>query len=178
MNNRKNSELESRLVSPEVNANRFREELEKKVTENKTFNDNVLDGKESFDDKQIIDSNILIRSLKFTGEQSNDDLLLERKYTSFTTNAGKPGSKVEDWGWSSKAVIIKMPEQWYIDTISSPEIKAKYAQLKEGDEVWCHISTYMSTNYLFIHERNFPVEANQGYLSVPISAIQMKVIKK
>lgn len=171
------SDLESRITNPTATANRLQEEIKKRIDENIAFNNSIEKESKDFSKMEIIDGNILIRCLKYTGEQENSGTLLERKYQSFTTQGGKPGSKVEDWSWSPKGIILKMPPQWYIDSITSPEIKAKYDALNENDEVWVHLSMFMSTNYLFIPERNFPVEANEGYFSVPISSIQMKVQK-
>ncbi len=169
------SDIENKLTNPTATANRLQEEIQKRIDENIKFNESILKDSKDFSNMEIIDGNILVRCLKYTGEQQNEGALLERKYQSFTTQGGKPGSKVEDWNWSPKGIILKMPPQWYIDSITSPEVKAKYESLKEGDEIWVHLSMFMSTNYLFIPERNFPVEANEGYFSVPISSVQMKV---
>ena len=174
----KRSALETKLTvdnNSEIAKNRIQEEFEKRILENQKFNDNVLSEKEILFDNIInIDGNIIVRALKYTGETTNNGLLLERKYESYTTQGGKPASKVEDWNWADKGVIVKMPEADYIEQIVSPEIKWRYQALKEGDLVYLNRSV-MAGHNTYYETRDFPVIENRGYLSVPVTAIQMKV---
>lgn len=174
----KMNSMEEKLLNPTNVQNRFQEELQKKIKENKEYNDNVLSDKDKlFSHLEIVDGNILIRCLKFTGEQDNDGLLLERKFEAYTTAGGKPASKLEDWAWSPRAVIVKMPPQHYIDSIQSPDVKYRFENIKEGDIIWPSLQS-MTGNYYFPEQRNHPVQSNEGYMYIPVTAIQMKEVIK
>src|SRR5574343_1432783 len=154
--------------------NRFQSELKKRVQENEEYNKNIFEHKSTFDRLEILDGNIVVRNLKFTGERDNDGLFIERKYTAFETEGGNPSSKLEYWQYATgKAVVIKMPTKEYIESLDSKDLRAKYERLKEGDVVWLYTNMLRSENYIFMHERDTPVAPAQGYLYIPIAGIQM-----
>jgi len=160
-------------TAPQTNT-RFKEDLEKRIAENKAYNENILEDKALFDSLEILDGKVIIRLLKHVGEQDNDGLLLERKFKAFETEGGKPASKIENWDYAMKAVIIKKPEQDYLDAIENKELKQRYNNINIGDTVWLPMSLMHDTNAVFIHERNYPVEGFAGYLSVHVGVLQMK----
>ena len=160
--------------TPSVTNSRFKEDLEKRIAENKAYNENILEDLPLFDTLEILDGKVIIRLLKHVGEQDNDGLLLERKFKAFETEGGKPASKIENWDYAMKAVIIKKPEQGYMDALTNGELKQKFDNINVGDVVWLPMSLMHDTNAVFIHERNYPVEGFAGYLSVFVGALQMK----
>lgn len=170
-----NPKLQS-LKGSNVN-NRFKEDLLRRVQENEKYNENVLEHKELFDKLEILDGKIILRLLKYTGEQDNDGLLLERKFKAFETEGGKPASKIEDWDYSMKAVVIKKPDNDYIDSLTNPELKYRFSKLNIGDTVWLPMSLMNDSNAVFIHERNYPVQGFEGYLAVHVGALQVKEVK-
>jgi hypothetical protein len=160
-----------------ANISRFKEDLLRRIKENTTYNESVLEHKEVFDKLEILDGKLILRLLKYTGEQDNDGLLLERKFKAFETEGGKQASKIEDWDFSMKAVVIKKPEQDYIDALTNTELKYRYAKLDVGDVVWLPMTLMNDSNAVFIHERNYPVQGFEGYLAVHVGSVQMKETK-
>jgi hypothetical protein len=149
--------------------NRFQQDLKKRIEENKKFNQNILEHKESLDKVEFITGDIIVRMLKFEGEQDNEGLLLERKFKPFETEGGRPASKIDDWDYSTKAVVVKMPSKRFL-ALLTPENRARYELVKEGDIIWLNMSVMQrAEQYAFIHERNYPVQGYEGYLLIPVN---------
>lgn len=160
---------EKRIIQQETIKNRYEQELEKKIEENKAFNADMKLSHTAFDHLTIMDGMILIGLLKFEGDQTNDGKLLEVKFKPFQSEGGKAISKVDEWYFSSRAVIIKLPP---LENIIGEETKLKMSKLSVGDIVWINTAVMMDPNKRFFHERSKPVTDFGGYLSIPLSAIQ------
>jgi hypothetical protein len=149
--------------------NRYQQDLEKRIAENKKFNDNILEHKGELDKVEFITGDIVVRMLKTVGQQDNNGILLERKFKAFETEGGRPASKIDDWDYSTRAVVIKMPSKRFLDLLT-PENKQRYDLVKEGDIVWLNMAIMQrAEQYAFIHERNYPVQGYEGYLLLPIN---------
>lgn len=171
-------QFNSKIKSINAQANsRFKEDLEKRISENKAYNDNIFEHKTQLDTLEILDGKVLIRLLKHTGEQDNDGLLLERKFKQFESEGGKPASKIDNWDYAMKAIVIKKPEQDYINGLESKDFQARYNRIQEGDTVLLPVTLMHDSNAIFIRERDYPVEGFEGYMLVNVTALQMKVKK-
>lgn len=149
---------------------RFELDLERKVAENKSFNEKMLSAHNRFNHLQITDGMILIGLLKYTGEQTNDGKLLELKLKPMQSEGGKPITRVEDWDYSTRAVIVKLPP---VEEVIGEDAKSRLNRFSVGDIIWVHTSVMVDPNKRFIEDRTVPVTEFGGFLSVPISAIQM-----
>ena len=165
----KNMKPQVQVQAKQEANNRFQQDLKKRIDENKAFNKNILEHKAELDKVEFITGDIIVRMLKFEGEQDNEGMLLERKFKPFETEGGRPASKIDDWDYSTKAVVVKMPSTRFLDLMTS-EHRQRYDLLKEGDIVWLNMSVMQrAEQYAFIHERNYPVQGYEGYLLMPIS---------
>jgi hypothetical protein len=162
--------IEKRLVQQETIKSRYDLELQKKIEENRAFNEAMKASSPAFDHLEICDGMVLVGLLKFEGDQTNDGKLLEVKFKPFQSEGGKPISKVDEWYFSTRAVIIKLPP---VEHAIGEDSKAKLQRFKVGDIVWLTTAMLMDPNKRFIEDRSKPVADFGGYLSVPIAAFQM-----
>ena len=156
---------------------RYRQDLQRRIEENQKYNDSIFEHKDIFDKLDILDGKVIIRLLKYTGEQDNEGLLLERKFKAYETEGGRPSSKIEDWDYSMRAVIIKKPGTGYINALTNDELRQRFDAIEVGDIIWLPMSLMHDSNAVFIHERNYPVEGFEGYLSIHVGQIQVKETK-
>lgn len=150
-------------------------QLEKRLSSFKDYNSNITkDTNTDLINGEILDGNIIVRLFKYEAIQDNDGRLLEPKWKAFETEGGKFAAKIENIEYSSRAIIIKKPSQEYVKALNSPYQEYRYNQLEEGKtKVWLSLGTVSNEMYNFYDDRKFPVATFNGYLSVPVSAIQL-----
>jgi hypothetical protein len=166
--------LENKIKNTEAQKTRYQLDLERKVQENKDFNDNMLASTNRFNHIEIMDGMILVGLLKYAGEQTNDGKLLEVKLKPMQSEGGQPITRIEDWSYSTRAVIIKLPP---IDGVIGEDAKERLKRFSVGDIVWIATGMMVDPNKRFIEDRTTPVTEFGGYLSIPMSAIQCRETK-
>lgn len=149
-------------------------QLEKRLALNKKYNETIaIDLPSILMEGEILDGNVIVRLFKFEAAQDNDGKLLEPKWKAFETEGGKFAAKIENIEYSSRAIVIKKPSQEYIKALNSPYQEYRFNRLIEGTtKVWLSPGTANNDNYVFIEDRDFPVTQFNGFMSIPISAIQ------
>jgi hypothetical protein len=141
------------------------------MQENKDFNAKMIASTNKFDHIEIMDGMILIGLLKYAGEQTNDGKLLEVKLKPMQSEGGQPITRIEDWSFSTRAVIIKLPP---VEGVIGEDAKERLKRFSVGDIVWIATGMMVDPNKRFIEDRTTPVTEFGGFLSIPMSAIQCK----
>jgi hypothetical protein len=151
-----------------------KEKYDKQLQKNKEYNDDIIkDIPQDLKNSDIADGNIIVKLFKFAGEQDNKGMLIEPKWKPYETSGGKQGFKADDIEYSSRAVVIKKPSKEYIDSMESKVREYLYNRLEEEKTiVWLNSNNPLQS-YMFLTDRKYPTIDFEGYLSIPVSAIQL-----
>jgi hypothetical protein len=151
-----------------------KEKYDKQLQKNKEYNDLITsDIPDIIKNAELPDGNILVKLFKFAGEQNNEGLLLEPKWKPYETSGGKQAFKADDFEYSSRAIVIRKPSQAYLDTLESKSRQYIYTCLEEQKSVvWLNANQTIQS-YVFLTDRKYPSIDFEGYLSIPVSAIQL-----
>lgn len=180
------SKLKSLMNTPDINSTnknnttniqdklklKYFERLEK----NRLYNDSILeDIPQTLTNAVLLDGNIVVKLLKFEGVKSNEGKLLEPKYKPYELSNGQKATEMDKFEFSTRAVVIKKPTQEYSNALDSKLRNYIYDNLEELKTiVWLSPQTLTSMNVPFFDvDRKYPNVDFTGYLTIPITSIQL-----
>ena len=113
--------------------------------------------------------------LKFEGIKTNEGKLLEPKYKPYELSNGQKATEMDKFEFSTRAIVIKKPDAEYSTALDSKLRSYIYDKLLEKQTVvWLSPQTLTSMSVPFFDiDRKYPNVDFTGYLSVPITSIQL-----
>lgn len=147
-----------------------------RIEKNNEYNQNILkDIPEEVEKGILLDGNVVVKLLKFDGIKDNQGMLIEPKYKPYELSNGQKASEMDKFEYSSRAVIIKKPSEEYVKSLNQPTREYVYNLLKEKETIiWLSPNTLKGLALPFFDtDRKYPSDEFNGYLTIPITAIQM-----